>query len=494
MCTKGKWIYNKYCHSSFFVKCGHCPACLQEKANARTARIRHETEDLNYVPLFFTFTYNNTNIPYILREDLEEIACLDESCFDEFSPNFQAISLPIYRDGYVRRVRGSSDYNMVYKRNFDPHVIDYIQIGLDEYRRLVNTKYNAFHDLVNTYHGRISVCYYKDIQDTIKRFATNIERRYGKERNSFRYFLCSEYGPTTLRAHFHGVVFVPKADVETYWAALDEAWPFNSRCSSERKIEFARDAASYVSSYVNCGSDFPNFFKIDAFRPKHSYSQGFGVHNDDFGLPSIMEKIRKRNLRYTIVTYKNGLSVCTDLPVPQYVVNRYFPKVKGVNRLTDDEIYELFKCPALWNVRRFASKMELSDSEISLVSTRIRNCGLRFKSYVDNYFNANIVDFGDLFAFAWLSCYRVKFSNLMEDFYLRSDMPICERYDNIGSLGRIKNKSLEELFPDIKKVNTNPNDFSFRVINSAHLTDLYYEKEKTKKVINYAMANSYCNV
>lgn len=87
MCVQQSWIRNKYNGHHYFVKCGHCPACLQEKAIRRANRIRKQQnkEGLpKYDCLFVTLTYRNEFIPYIL---------LSETLSWIYSKRFQEIIL-----------------------------------------------------------------------------------------------------------------------------------------------------------------------------------------------------------------------------------------------------------------------------------------------------------------------------------------------------------------------------------------------------------------
>ena len=45
MCTNQREIVNKYTGHRLYVKCGHCPACLQEKAAYRVSRIKAQNSD-----------------------------------------------------------------------------------------------------------------------------------------------------------------------------------------------------------------------------------------------------------------------------------------------------------------------------------------------------------------------------------------------------------------------------------------------------------------
>lgn len=52
-----------------FVKCGHCKACMMEKANRRKNRIQSELKD-GYIYLFVTLTYDRMSCPYVYLDDI----------------------------------------------------------------------------------------------------------------------------------------------------------------------------------------------------------------------------------------------------------------------------------------------------------------------------------------------------------------------------------------------------------------------------------------
>lgn len=55
-----------------------------------------------------------------------------------------------------------------------------------------------------------SVCA-EHLQSTMKRFRMQYERKYGKKAE-FKYFIASEYGPKTLRPHYHGIISLSKVE------------------------------------------------------------------------------------------------------------------------------------------------------------------------------------------------------------------------------------------------------------------------------------------
>ena len=89
MCLYQRYIKNPYTGKDVYVKCGHCNACLQEKAARRTSRIRNNVCS-GQTALFVTLTYANMFVPYVRRSDLKSF---------EFS-------VPVYRDASIKYGNG----------------------------------------------------------------------------------------------------------------------------------------------------------------------------------------------------------------------------------------------------------------------------------------------------------------------------------------------------------------------------------------------------
>ena len=312
MCTHQRLIYPPHSRRPLYVKCGKCPSCLQEKASFRVSRI-HNTERPDYIVLMVTLTYSQKCAPYVDRSEAYEFV------------NGNLSQLNVYRDCSVRKVRKPSDFNdytQVYKFNYTRQILETIDFIEDDYSvNLVSTK-----DLKHE-HGKIGVSYYKDYQQFAARLRQNLKRHYDFQ-DLFFIYNCSEYGIKSQRPHFHLLIFIPKSAEKIFRAAIIESWPFSNLSRFPRAVEKSYRSASYVASYVNKPSNFPNFFRR-YFKEKHSYSKGFGVSNKNFDLSKILEKVECGFIKYTIMQNKHGIPTLLDVPIPSYVINRYFPKFKG---------------------------------------------------------------------------------------------------------------------------------------------------------------------
>ena len=173
MCTHTRYITNRYTGDKVLVSCGKCPACLEAKALNRTNRIKN-TYDGSNIALFVTLTYKNEFVPYILKSDI------DTSEGHQF--------LPIYRDATCRRVRVSDDYRMRFKTTFKTSVINEIYVDYPS-----DFDKSSLRSIVHGSPDKVSVPYFKDLQDFEKRLRIILQRKGFDD--SFQYYQCLELGP-----------------------------------------------------------------------------------------------------------------------------------------------------------------------------------------------------------------------------------------------------------------------------------------------------------
>ncbi len=129
-----------------------------------------------------------------------------------------------------------------------------------------------------------------DIQRFIKRFR-HLKRDYGISIPKFKYFIASEYGSTTYRPHYHGIIFgvdmmrcsAFKPYVATVKVEGNRRYPVYSSPILEKvwsngfvSIDFVTPATvRYVAKYI---LKMDNDFDCDGFYPNfHLYSRGIGT-------------------------------------------------------------------------------------------------------------------------------------------------------------------------------------------------------------------------
>lgn len=341
MCIYQRYVKNIYSGKSFLAKCGHCSACLQEKASKRTSRIRNHFKN-GQTALFITLTYANIFVPYVRRSELMRF---------EFS-------VPVYRDATIRRNRFGKSYNFVKSIKRHTKVIANI-----EYDNSINfpTDDNEVPEVLRLPHlknaskDKIGVILYSDLQRFYKRLRVILQRKYGIT-ESFSYFGCSEYGPSTSRPHFHVLLFCPSSKTQSFMSAVSEAWPYDSIARKEQSIQVARNAASYVSSYVNSHTRLSSFYSSASIKEKHSYSQNFGFNNPFFSYENVVFSADKSDFSYKKTILKNGVPTIVDCTIPKYVVNKYFPIFQGYSCMPPSEVSQLLQCPTYYRCVEYLGK------------------------------------------------------------------------------------------------------------------------------------------
>lgn len=477
MCTNLRRLTNHYTGDDMYVKCGRCEACLMEKANARTERIRTEYSS-DYVVLFVTLTYDKTSCPFVYLDDL--YSKLDV--------------LPLYRAFSVRYVpRKRSDGSIIYvqRRTYED----------TELARIVNPKYDSLYHkglhCLQKFGKRVGIAYYKDLQDFYKRLRQNLIRNYGFHGN-FKAFSCSEYGSRTKRPHFHLLLFVPQGYDEVFREAIVKSWPFACEHRTRKYIEFARDAASYVASYVNCNSSLHPFLSQN-FKVKHSASKFFGHNSELYSLPALLQMLSRRDM--SIAVQGSGIeSSVSFVPCPKYVINRFFPLFKGASRLPRTALLEFIHHPAQYavsgEVNLVAHKapsssllhhqyIDYSSEDIHKICVRLDNAFAKYHAITGKGRLDYALDYYDIWQAYKSTCHRL----------WRTDDKVCDLYkfDNLIDLvnGVVHSPYHEDLFDNLIAGGAcfiiDPNHFPQNVASSRSLTDLFEQKDKTRKVINSVM-------
>ena len=463
MCINSRLIYNSYIRKSFRVDCGKCPACLQKKAMRRSTRIK-DANRLGFIALFVTLTYRNDFVPFVYKKDIES----------------HQNTLSVYRQSNIRKVRLSKNYRIGYKFFRDSY-----DVLSDIYVDYPDNMYDKPLKSLTGCNDRVGVLYFPDVQNFIKRLRINLKRRYNYE-EKLSIFVCSEYGAKTSRPHFHLLIFIPRYSEQVVRNAIYKSWPFDDYYRKKKCVEVARDAASYVSSYVNSSSNISSFFENRSIRPKHSYSQHFGFGLRQFQLSTILENLDRGIITYDRQIKRDGVISSITLPLPKYVISRYFPKFKGFTRLPVYSLAEYIRNPS--RLIEFRKELEYTDDDIYLIIVRLRHCY--------EYFH-DITGLG-LFEF---SIYYVEIWKLYDAYIIAHQYDqVCDVgefgyfYDNINEylLGVVHSSSLDELH--LINFIINPNELPYRVSQDYMYSKLFLQYDKSKKVRNTIMSQMDLNV
>lgn len=288
-CLHPQRIYNQYLDKYLYVPCRKCDACRNIYRLQWQQRIIQESRQHKYV-YFFTLTYDENNVPLL---------------------------------------RYGEDGHTLY--NSDSSVsIDTEKLLLSEVDRLYLDSREEY-----------PIVSRKDVQDFVKRFRSHVHYLLKKtnkisiENEKIRYFICSEYGPSTYRSHYHGLFFI---DSETVSANI-ESLLHKSWTKGYISFSAANDKRyRYVAKYVSGVSCLPKIYENRSISPFFLSSKKPAIASGCYGIEDYAEMFHKAES--TQVIYDNGKYV--DVPLWRCLENKIFPKCCGFSELTHIERVALY--------------------------------------------------------------------------------------------------------------------------------------------------------
>lgn len=112
----------------------------------------------------------------------------------------------------------------------------------------------------------------RDIQLMMKRIRKEFSK---KENNPIRYFICSEYGPSTFRPHYHGIVFGLPFNYNQereFQKWLSEKW----ECGYVSVGPVTSRRIKYTVKYCTAQTFLPEHLRLPFYRPFLMCSKGLG--------------------------------------------------------------------------------------------------------------------------------------------------------------------------------------------------------------------------
>lgn len=310
-CQHPSVIYNKYTASRVTVPCGHCQACLLRKSRSATHRCQVQASRSRYV-YFVTLTYET---PYIPTARIDKCLDICES-FEDFATltdNDYQISVvprsPFMHKDKRRIIDFGDDSSLRFQFSSSSEDIDYIRVKSD---LTVSGKYPGMNGLVPYLNYPDFSAFYKRLRRILHHRLHSYEKIYS--------YVTGEYGPKTLRPHFHILFFFDSDRVASYLrSSIRAAWPFG-----RIDVQLARgEAASYCAGYVNSYACLPRLYQqVSFFRP-------FGRFSTKFAFSFFEDYFDPNPSSFTY--FQNGIPLSVDgkvvyFPCPRAYIDSFFPK------------------------------------------------------------------------------------------------------------------------------------------------------------------------
>lgn len=274
-CLNPRFITNPYTKEKLSVPCGECDACRSSSQSKWVTRLLIEAKNWPYV-VFFTLTYSDKFLPRIDLSEYQELGNQINDCYD----------------------------------------------------------FCALHDF------KVPSVSVRDVQLFIKRLRKQFTKYEKiKEKQILRYFISSEYGPTTFRPHYHGILFFSSETMSSrFRQSISEAWSVYHRdtCSFESigrtDCQFVvGSAAQYVASYVSFISYLPSILQVKPFRPFSLHSTCPPIGFADFTDEQVQRIFHNSLTRISFTDPRTNRLV--TLPLWRTIKDRLFPKIKGFSKL-----------------------------------------------------------------------------------------------------------------------------------------------------------------
>ncbi len=342
--------------------CGKCRMCMEKKAQIWRIRLKQECED-NRFCIFFTLTYDNINVPFFQPAKNFDGYVLDgaqgyQFKGDDFVSYSKRLSVP-YKDcgnvlpvvtnfdvcnsfavvsrtdvqKFLKRFRWHLQHLLTkhYKLKFYDQLFHWTrQLGYDGTMRFEDWLSDLDDDTYTIYSEVYQ--YYKNKYEKEKEQAKQVTR----------YFICSEYTPSTFRPHYHGL----------FWFENEKAYQFAFRCirkawtlCHQRNIDVqpvTGNAYAYVAKYVTGNLNLPKVLRVKSTRTFCLASKGPAIGYKSFSSERVREMYNQRNIFRSIETVtKQGKQVNVYVVSPS-VVSRYFPKCYQYSQVSSAHKFRVY--------------------------------------------------------------------------------------------------------------------------------------------------------
>ncbi len=399
-CLNPKRIFNKYTKHFEYVACKECYACKNSEASVISARVSNEIKQHRY-SLFFTLTYDNNSIPR----------------FEVFSDSMGRNQIrPV-----GRLVDSYTSYPLSYNRPSDN-------------RKLLNLT-DSYIPHIENYEvlNEFAVCSKTDVQNFIKRLRYKISKLpYNEKEKKIRYFICSEYGPKTLRPHYHGIIFfdsekllTPLQDgIVSSWGRfvrqigernLFEFVPFASVSLTRAHIKLCdANTSYYVADYVAGNDCLPQVLRHPLTRPFKLCSQNPIIGSYKVDKTSMLEDVHRGTIKHDLQVMDKAQESVSFVSVPysKSDLSTVFRKCAGFRTLSSyakSLIYSFVHDHAERYAEYFERQYTLSGCPTCENFLRL-NRDMSLRNYLLTYHHDMYVGLGmddDATWFASLHCHRM---------------------------------------------------------------------------------------
>lgn len=276
-------------------------------------RLANEIENTPF-SIFFTLTYNNKYIPKLQFID------------DGVNSRYVSLHTANIRFNGVSDVLRDDDFT-IYSRKVVIPIKNYNNDNFISYSS--KSDFQLWLKLLR-----------RDIDETFNL----IDKDETKKRTfRIRYYAISEYGPTSRRAHIHGVLFAYNPQVADYLlrVSMYKNWQMCDKSLFDEYVHYCDSGASqYVTNYLTCSDSLPSIFKVKQIRPFRLSSKSPSIGFSSFDPKEIFENLFAGINEYSKTVSRIGVQYI--FPYPSDFAHRLFPKCREYSLLSYQRLHYIY--------------------------------------------------------------------------------------------------------------------------------------------------------
>ncbi len=353
-CQNRKISFNRYSHLPYLQNCGKCFNCLLQKRNQYLHRLFSEISKKYLHSYFITLTFDDDSIYYVdsilKKNDDPLLPPYSYSLF--FTPEQLTKLKNDFKHEYVDElsINYSVDSSMDFRYSLDEKDFNHLfspnnnSLHLDTLYGNKKIKFNE----ANIYRFRTAYAPFRSVQLFFKRFRKNFAKfclSKKTEVSPLLYFCCQEYGPNTLRPHFHLIIFTNSTIFPNFISqsckkfgrrkniyTLD-SWKFGF--ADVQRINVEEKVSTYVAGYINSFQILPSTHVVtNLFKTKHSHSLLLGFRDDIFN--KVLDFFRQYNALFrsqSLTPFYYKESMLNNFVLNEFTninksdLQKYFPRI-----------------------------------------------------------------------------------------------------------------------------------------------------------------------
>lgn len=301
-----------------YVACGKCNTCRNHRASVWIERLKQESQ-CHAFTVFFTLTFDEKSLPRLQVDSNYNLVDSDSG-------------LIINPFEEIKDFQPASRLYLARRRNIPYVTVEYAQ------KFIKRLRFHFENNITISKHGK-------------------------KDCKKLRYYIVSEYGPSTYRPHLHGLLFFDsRENARCIEQLIRQSWSYG-RIDAQFSIG---KSAEYVARYCNCLASLPKIYLHSYIRPFQTFSKFPAIGTLQANSKEIREIFENGTCERVIEDYTTHKVKVS--PIWRTFEDTLFPKVAGFSTLSHSQrvtLYSVYATTPIGGFDMFISWIEQNKDDKS---------------------------------------------------------------------------------------------------------------------------------